>query len=317
MTDDRTAWLERRRRGIGASDIGAIVGLSPWASPMSVWLDKIGRTDDQEETEAMRWGHLLEQPIVQAFEEDTGLYVGGQQDERQHPDHPTHLATLDGIVYESPVSEDSGRAGAELGVFEAKFTGSAAWDEVPDHYACQVQWQMHVTGLNHAWLAALHRAFGRIEFRIYEIERDQTVIDLLTTAADTFWTDHVTAGVMPPADGADATAEALRAIYPLHVTGTAIELDENIAAEWHQAKAAVKTAEHDLKRLTQQIQQAMEDTETATVDGRPAFTWKASETTRLDTKALRAEHPDIADELSKTTTSRRFLAKPIKENEAA
>lgn len=313
--DPEQAWLERRRRGIGASEVAAIVGLSPWDSPMSVWLDKIGRTDN-DETEAMRWGKLLEDPIATAFEQDTGLFVGNQQAEKEHPDRPTHIATLDGLVYDT---HHRGRQGAEpLGVLESKFTGDAPWaeGEIPDHYACQGQWQLHVTGLDRGWFAALHRAFGRVQFKIYEFKRDQHVIDLLAAAADQFWAEYVEAGVMPPADGSPATADALKVIYPFHVAGSEVEIERSLLDEWHKAKKAAKEAEAALELAAQQIKQLMEDNETATVDGRPAFTWKASDTERLDAEAIRTRFPWVGANTTKTTTSRRFLAKPIKEQAA-
>ena len=47
---ERTDWLAWRRKGIGASDIAGILGISPWASPWSVWADWILSTfDDVDE----------------------------------------------------------------------------------------------------------------------------------------------------------------------------------------------------------------------------------------------------------------------------
>ena len=37
---DRQEWLKLRKEGIGGSDAGAICGLNPYASPMSVYQDK-------------------------------------------------------------------------------------------------------------------------------------------------------------------------------------------------------------------------------------------------------------------------------------
>ena len=54
---DRIAFLEARKAGIGGSDIGAIMGLSKWKSPVDVWLDKTGRVEpDLEMSEAAYFG---------------------------------------------------------------------------------------------------------------------------------------------------------------------------------------------------------------------------------------------------------------------
>jgi len=41
LTEDqkRTEWLGWRKLGIGASDVAALCGMSPYASPMSIYID--------------------------------------------------------------------------------------------------------------------------------------------------------------------------------------------------------------------------------------------------------------------------------------
>ena len=45
---DRAEWLAWRRSGIGASDVAGILGISPWASPFTVWADKLGLLPDED-----------------------------------------------------------------------------------------------------------------------------------------------------------------------------------------------------------------------------------------------------------------------------
>ena len=35
--EERTAWLNERRKGIGGSDVAAIIGLSPWTTPLDIY----------------------------------------------------------------------------------------------------------------------------------------------------------------------------------------------------------------------------------------------------------------------------------------
>ena len=51
-----TEWLEQRKQGIGGSDAGAVCGLNPYASPMSVYQDKTSPEIRIQENEAMRHG---------------------------------------------------------------------------------------------------------------------------------------------------------------------------------------------------------------------------------------------------------------------
>lgn len=50
----REAWLRLRKTGIGGSDVGAVCGLNPYASQMSVYRDKVSDQVMIEDNESMR-----------------------------------------------------------------------------------------------------------------------------------------------------------------------------------------------------------------------------------------------------------------------
>ena len=52
-------WLQQRRKGIGGSDAGALCGVNPYASPVTVYLDKTGQIEEKEDTMQMRVGRKL------------------------------------------------------------------------------------------------------------------------------------------------------------------------------------------------------------------------------------------------------------------
>ena len=56
----RQEWLRLRKEGIGGSDAGAVCGLNPYASPMSVYRDKTSDETEEKDNEAMRQGRDLE-----------------------------------------------------------------------------------------------------------------------------------------------------------------------------------------------------------------------------------------------------------------
>ena len=68
MTHDE--WLAFRRGSIGGSDAGAVIGLSKWETPYSVWADKLGMTAAKEDNEAMRIGRDLEDYVAKRFCEE-------------------------------------------------------------------------------------------------------------------------------------------------------------------------------------------------------------------------------------------------------
>ena len=82
----REEWLDARRNGIGGSDASAILGLNPYSSPLKVYLDKIGKGEEQETNEAMRQGTDLEPYVAERFTKETGKKVKRCNKILQHPD---------------------------------------------------------------------------------------------------------------------------------------------------------------------------------------------------------------------------------------
>ena len=109
-------------------------------------------------------------------------------------------------------------------VFEAK-TASAyktgEWeDAIPDEYQLQVQHYMAVTGFQAAYLAVL---IGGNTFRWKLVERDDELIDMLTSFETVFW-QHVQNMTPPPLDGSDASAKFLAERFPNSVPKSQITL---------------------------------------------------------------------------------------------
>ena len=90
--------IARRREGISASEMAAIVGLDPYRSPIDVFLDKTGRAAPFAGNERTHWGNLLEDPIRNDYATRRGLLVTvpGTLD---HPTLPWAKATPDGVCY--------------------------------------------------------------------------------------------------------------------------------------------------------------------------------------------------------------------------
>ena len=280
---DRDDWLEWRRGGIGGSDIAGVLGISPWASAWSVWADKTGLLPPEPESEVMAAGRWLESAIGPWFTHETGLHVAGEQTRCTHEKNAHHRCTVDGFVVESEPFMPPPAAyinDCALGLVEIKVTGPGRrWAEVPAHYQAQGQWQMHVTGLERVWFAVL---MGR-RLDIHELMRDQADIDYMVDKADVFWADHVLAGTPPPTDGSDATLRALTAVYPDHVEGQAVELDDELHHQYVElvlAKAAKAEATSAEKAAKAALAAAMGPAEELTDHGRRVLTYRKQ--TRVD-----------------------------------
>lgn len=298
---NRSEWLQWRRGGIGASDIAAILGISPWNSPWSLWADKCGLVVDDHETDEMIAGRWLELAVGPWFADVTGLTVAGEQAMITHGLYAWARATLDGLVFEGGAEDLN--FGAALGGLEIKTTQPGRrWDVIPEHYQAQGQWQMFCANMERVWFAVLH---GR-RLEVYELERDQADIDLMAERAEAWWQRHVIDGEAPPVDGSDATLRALAALYPDHEPGLAADITDVAAAvaDLEAARAAKKAAEAAEKAAKAVLWHALGDAEVGEVGGRPAVTLRTQERRGIDLDALRLSHPRAIRRFTTTTTTR-------------
>ena len=111
----REEWLNIRALGIGSSDAAASVGLSPYKSQLSLWLEKTKRKAavDLSDKESVIWGTVLEPVLAKVYAARTGRRVRRVNAVLQHPDYPFMLANLDREVVGK----------ADCGILEIKTAG--------------------------------------------------------------------------------------------------------------------------------------------------------------------------------------------------
>ena len=294
MSEDRTEWLDWRRRGIGGSDIAILQGLSHYDSPYGLWLDKTGRREHQKEaTSAMNWGNIMEPVLEEQFTKRTGLFTYGSQTRMEHPEHIWPRATLDALVTDRVVEP--------LGVLELKTSGRPLSDMMPV-YVAQVQWQMFVTGLPKAWIAVLRNGN---DFTIHEVEEDLLYQNEQFALAQRFWNDHVLADVPPEIDGSEQTRDALNDSFR-PAKGLTTEIEPDIFQRLIDARAALKAAEIEKEWCENTIKARMADAEAGQIDGKTVVTWVPRISESLDTKALKEQDAAVAAKYATKTVSRVF-----------
>ena len=98
---DREKWLKARRSGLGASEVAAILGLSPWSTPYKVWKDKVSSEPPVElETEPIEWGHAHEATIarrVSARYPELRIYPSRRSDLARRIASPSQPRRLRGL----------------------------------------------------------------------------------------------------------------------------------------------------------------------------------------------------------------------------
>lgn len=295
-------FLQARSTGIGGSDVAAILGLSKWKTPLQVYMEKRGELAPQPDNDAMRWGRYLEPVVRQAYADATGYEVRVPTTMLRHPRHDFAVASIDGFV-----DGDAGR------IFEAKTArtadgwGEAGSDQVPQAYLLQVQWYMEVTALPVADVAAL---IGGSDFRIYTVEADRELQQMLLDAAAEFW-QRVQRGEPPePVTVADAIARWGRASRAEQVTADEAALAAIDKLHALKTQRAALDAEEETARAV--VLRALGERDTLiSPDGKTLCTWRASAAPqRFDVAAFKAAHPALAAQFTKAgEPSRRLLLK--------
>jgi putative phage-type endonuclease len=318
----KTDFLTNRKQGIGGSDIAAIIGLSNWNTPYDIWLDK--RTDeiDAEETEYQYWGTVLEDVVAKEYGKRTDRKVQRVNRTMEHPEAAFARANIDRAVINPDIAGTvrwkDGRLTTDRilecktsNAFTAHMWGEVDTDEVPDYYLVQVQWYLGITGCDVGDLAVL---IGGNDYRNFTIQRDDEIISDLLEEGRKFW-GLVQSGIAPDPQ----TMDDVKRMWQTHVPGKRLIVDVDIAAKFGrlaQISDEKKALETEEKQIKFEVCSAIEDCEEVIFEhgGDKLATFKAQTSNRIDTKALKSEHPEIADAYTKQSTTRVLrLSKAAKE----
>ena len=183
-------WLAARQGRVGGSDIGVILGLSPFETRAELLHRKAGLLAPKPTSAAMERGRLLEPAVLTWLTDRTKTTVAPDLSAATYvdADNDRHLCNPDAVT----------ACGALL---EAKTTsdrttshgwGRAGTDQIPDHYLCQVTWTAGLIGLDRWHLGVLSGAVnGRpsLSFAAYKGRVDLDLYHDLRAAADAFLSD--------------------------------------------------------------------------------------------------------------------------------
>ena len=258
--------------GIGASEIAAILGISPFADRWTIYARKHKLIEPEEQSEEMFWGTMLEPVIAQVFSMRMDLPIEWFNKRVYSKTRPWQYASPDALILTTPKQQ----------VLECKTAGlhsSGEWDRdasdedgVPDYYAAQVQWQLSTLELEVGYIAVL---IAGNDFRVYRIEHDPVLEDILLEEGEEFWRKHIMTKVEPPIGGSERARKYLRKKFPREREKLRpATLDET---EWLNQYAELRRlldqGEDRRKELENQITQAIADHEGLEWQG-GKFTWK-------------------------------------------
>lgn len=180
-------WLSEKRHRIGASEIGAIIGVSPWITKRQLWEMKTNRRPPQATNPAMERGLRLEPVARKSVDDVFGLKLAPAvvQDSQQK----YLMASLDGWDRENSI------------IWEHKCPGLAEHNRTPDgppeKYRYQVQQQLMITGAAKCLFTTLVEKENDYDFKFTWVEPDHEAWALIRKEAADFW-DYVMRDKAPP-----------------------------------------------------------------------------------------------------------------------
>ena len=264
VVPDTDEWLAERRASVGASEVAAVMGLSPYNTALDVYKSKHG-VDSFFDPERAYVGHAAEVLIsgwIEKFRPE--LLPIKPAVMLRHDDYPWLHASLDRLVtvdgVEVPVQMKS-----------AHFYGVKDWEDgTPILVQAQLQTELLVADKPFGFAAMFG---GDMRCRLYRVERDEAFIKLMLEATKEFWEEHVLKSVPPAPSNVAEVAE----LWP--DDATVLEAPE-VALEWIEKRAFLLATAKEAKEEADQIQKAVgefmltEKADTLTYQGQKLLTYK-------------------------------------------
>jgi len=251
-------WYELRNKPgvISGSEIGTILGLSPWTSAITLWAEKTGKLERSITPNiAMRLGTLVEPAIRQLYMES-------------HPDHVVEeVGTYGSAAASWMQANPDGVCLDENGegyILEIKHTATY-WDAVPEHYKAQVFWYMNVFKLRKAVFAVVNA--GR--YKEYEVLWDDFEWQAILQQVNKF-RSYVLDNIQPDWDGSESTYETVRQLSP-GIESRDEELGQ-LGIELINAQTDFDNAETHLREMKSRVIAALNGAKNGCIDGQVVVT---------------------------------------------
>lgn len=180
-------WLEERRKGIGGSDVAAILGISPWKTAFQVYQEKRKEVVDWQGSPVTDWGTLVEPSLRQWYSNYTGREVFVPNKILASAKYPFMLASPDGLTKDERVVE------AKTSMSSVGW-GEPGTGQIPDYYQVQCQHYMIVTGF-HVTDVPVSIAGGPPQ--LYTVNENPELQQIIIEECQKFW-KRVEEGDPPP-----------------------------------------------------------------------------------------------------------------------
>ena len=303
-------WLSLRKKSLGGSDASKVIGVNPFASPLSLYVEKLDISSPKETKShgAMWLGKRLEDDIALLYEEVEGKKIRKDNIMWMDDEYPFITANVDRKI----IGENAGVEIKSMSRERAR-NYDLAGGEAPEEYIAQCRHYQMVLGWDYVDLAIY---VLQEELYVIRIERDEEYINDLREREIEYWTNYIEKHQMPAPDGSESSTDALKAIYPENTSDYEV-LDSAFDTLVDNYKEFARLEKYYKSEKERARDLACEKIGTNAY-GRGIkwqCSWKPTTTTRIDATRLKKDLPAIYAKYSKTTTTRRFNTKEIKAKE--
>jgi putative phage-type endonuclease len=280
---NREEWEAERKKGIGASDVPAIMCVSPFQTAQDVYMMKKGLKENDPNNVYFKRGHLLEGSVADWFALETGAEIMANSVEDFHvwqENEDWLRVSPDRFYYEAGAYHNN----TNQRVLEIKTTALRVDpNDIPLHWYVQLQTIMGVCDISKGALAWLD---GGLNFGCVYYDFSPSIFDKVKSRCRSFWFENVMANVMPPVVNANDVKER----YAVATKDKAVEastVDLERIDELKRLKNEQKILESNITDLEDKIKCAMLDSDTLTAsDGTVLATWKNSKPSMTFDKTL-------------------------------
>lgn len=272
-----------RGERVGFSEIAAVMGVSPFKTPLELWREKVGLDTPAEPTLAMRWGTETEGVALRLWLEQKqaeGVKVGRKYLKVCAADGPL-AGELDAVV----------RLGGEWVVVEVKVASST---HATDAYRQQVNAQLGATGLRKGVIVTL---VGNRYFAEEWVEFDAALYEQQKQAAQAFL-EAVRTQTPPLPPELAASGEGSEGVAVEAGDAETVQLMQRLA-EIEAQYEALKEERDTLRERLKMLLETAQITKLTTPHG--VATLQLIESERFDSKAFKKDHPDLAKQYIVTT----------------
>lgn len=300
MTENDWQEYRQKQQGFGGSDAAIILGLNPYKSAFTLWLEKTGQIEPEPvNNEYVEWGNLLEPIIRDKFRAETGFEVFENHFVLQHDEHEFMVANIDGEVIDPQFN-------GLRGVLEIKTTSERNkkdWENgCPNHYMLQIQHYLGVTNYLYAYVAVL---IGGHHFKYFLIHRDDYIIDQIISAEIDFQ-EKITLKISPEISGNENDSKFLAETFP-EDNGYEHSLFpefEKMALRYSSIQEEIKYLQAEADALKNQIKLYAGEGK-AFKGEKVKISMPTIKKTMFDSKSFAADHPELYEQYKTKESSYR------------